>query len=119
ENRFSFICTHFCHESEARRILQARKINELFVSDDDEIIILGGDFNAAPSAFSIATLKEKWFDSTSKEFTFPSPKPTVKIDYIFYRGNDALQVKETQVVPDLVTSDHRPVLTVFEWLQKK
>ncbi len=119
ENRFSFICTHFCHESEARRILQARKINELFVSDDDEIIILGGDFNAAPSASSIATLKEKWFDSTSKEFTFPSPKPTVKIDYIFYRGNDALQVKETQVVPDLVTSDHRPVLTVFEWLQKK
>jgi endonuclease/exonuclease/phosphatase family metal-dependent hydrolase len=109
-----FLCTHFCHESEERRILQAQKINELFTSDNDLPTILAGDFNAPPDSKTIAVLKEKWFDTTDNKPTFGNPKPSSKLDYIFCRPESAFNVKQTNVINDSVTSDHCPVLSVVD-----
>jgi endonuclease/exonuclease/phosphatase family metal-dependent hydrolase len=108
-----FACTHFCHESEERRIMQAEKINELFTGDGIPTII-GGDFNAKPEDKSITTLKTLWMDATDAKPTFPAPSPNIKIDYIFCYPHKIFKVKKTKVVEDSVSSDHRPVLTTLE-----
>jgi len=108
-----FACTHFCHQSEERRTMQAEKINEVF-AERGGLIILAGDFNATPGSKTIETLKAKWSDATNEEPTCPSDRPRSKIDYIFYRPADMLRVKETRVIQDPVTSDHLPVLSVLE-----
>lgn len=109
-----FACTHFCHIHENRRVKQAEKINEVF-AETDSIAIIAGDFNAEPESESIAKLNAFWTDATDKTPTFSSTNPKNKIDYIFYRPKGALKVKETKVIEDKITSDHRPVLTVFHW----
>jgi endonuclease/exonuclease/phosphatase family metal-dependent hydrolase len=109
-----FICTHFCHQSEERRTMQAQKINELFTSNNDLPTILAGDFNAQPDSTTIATLKEKWFDTTDTKPTFGNPQPSLKLDYIFCRPELSFKVKQTNVIEDTVTSDHRPVLSVID-----
>jgi endonuclease/exonuclease/phosphatase family metal-dependent hydrolase len=112
-----FICTHFCHQSEERRTMQAQKINELFASNNDLPTILAGDFNAQPDSTTIATLKEKWLDTTDTKPTFGNPQPSAKLDYIFCRPELSFKVKQTNVIEDAVTSDHRPVLSLIEFGQ--
>ena len=108
----TFVSTHFCHQSEERRAMQAEKINEL-LSNRDGLVIVAGDFNATPDSKTIVTMKAKWSDATNDELTFPSDRPRVKIDYIFYRPGEMLRIKETRVIHEPVTSDHSPVLSVF------
>ncbi|MDR0338615.1 MAG: endonuclease/exonuclease/phosphatase family protein [Planctomycetaceae bacterium] len=114
KTKLLFICTHFCHQSEERRTMQAQKINELFAADNDLPTILAGDFNAQPDSVTIATLKEKWFDTTDTTPTFGNPQPSIKLDYIFCRPESLFKVKQTNVIEDAVTSDHCPVLSVME-----
>ena len=108
-----FACTHFCHQSEERRTMQAEKINELF-AERDGLVVIAGDFNATPNSKTIETLKAKWSDATNEQPTFSSDNPRSKIDYIFYRPTQMLRVKETRVIEEPVTSDHSPVLSVLE-----
>ena len=62
------------------------------------------------------TLKEKLIDTAgfidSEKLTFPSDNPTIKIDYIFVSKD--LKVKGA-IVPDLVSSDHRPIIADIEF----
>jgi len=112
ETLLTFVCTHFCHQSEERRTMQAEKINELF-AERGGLVIIAGDINATPGSKTIEMMKSKWTDATNDEPTCPSDKPRSKIDYIFYRPTEMLKVKETKVIQDPVTSDHLPVLSVF------
>lgn len=107
-----FVCTHFCHVSEARRTRQAEKVDELF-SGSEIPVILAGDFNVAPDSPTIETLLKNWKDATDESPTFGNP-PKSKIDYILYRPKESFRVLEKRVVPDLITSDHLPVLSVLE-----
>ena len=108
-----FVCTHLCHANDERRIKQAEKINELFAGHSGPVI-LAGDFNATPDNKPIETLRTEWTDTTCEEPTYPSDKPNIKIDYIFYRPAGTARVKETHVIKDPLTSDHLPVLSVLE-----
>ncbi|MDR0870117.1 MAG: hypothetical protein LBN39_04920, partial [Planctomycetaceae bacterium] len=65
---------------------------------------------------AIKTVLEQWTDATDRTFTFSSIKPEIKIDYVFYKPKERLKVKEMKVLTDEITSDHRPVLVVFELL---
>lgn len=109
-----FVCTHLCHISDDRRTQQAEKINELL--SGTEGTILCGDFNAEPQSTAVQTLRKQWTDATDSTPTFSSTEPRTKIDYIFYKPQNRLKVKETKVLEDNITSDHRPVLVVFEIL---
>ena len=109
-------CTHLCHISEERRTQQATKINE-FLTPNAGLTILCGDFNAEPQSKTIQTILEQWTDATDRTPTFSSTDPKIKIDYIFYKPQNRLKVKEMNVLEDTITSDHRPVLVVFEILE--
>jgi len=112
-----FATTHLCHASEERRMLQIKHINELLEpKPDDGITIVCGDFNAQPESDPIKTFRKRWTDATDGTPTFSSTNPRVKIDYIFYEPLSRFNVKETKVVQDRMTSDHLPVLVVFEML---
>lgn len=117
DTELTFASTHFCHISETRRVEQAEKINEI-LSQGNTIAIIGGDFNARSNSESITLLKKHWTDATDGTPSFSSTNPRSKIDYIFYRPEKALKLKETKVIEDKITSDHRPVLSVLEWTDK-
>ena len=80
------------------------------IADKTELpIILMGDFNACPDEDTLKPLYERFTDTLRNENvkTFPSDKPEIKIDYIFYRG---LECKNTKVINEVV-SDHLPIIT--------
>ena len=110
-----FACTHLCHISEERRTQQAKQINEL-LEQNAAFTVLCGDFNAQPQSETIQTILGQWTDATDRTPTFSSTDPKIKIDYVFYKPQNRLKVKEMKVLSDNMTSDHLPVLVVFEIL---
>ncbi len=112
-----FISTHFQHNVPADRLAEAIAINKYFAKPNDIIpTILAGDMNATPDAEPIQELNKKWINAIDKEASpsAPSPKPRSRIDYIFYRNAPKLKLKQSEVIPEKMASDHRPVFAVFE-----
>ncbi|WP_417738358.1 endonuclease/exonuclease/phosphatase family protein [Rosistilla oblonga] len=109
-----FISTHFQHNVPGDRVAEADAINGLFATDNVPTV-LAGDMNAVPGSKPIETLESRWKNAIDGEAapSAPSPKPTVRIDYIFYRG-ETLKMVHSEVIDDGMASDHRPVLAVFE-----
>lgn len=110
------ICFLVCHMglSNAERKNAVETLCNLI----DEIkmpIILTGDFNTHPQDTVLKPLHDRLYDSDEKAegqnaFTYPSDKPEIKIDYIFYRG---IICRESAVITE-VYSDHLPVIADFE-----
>lgn len=84
----------------------------------DEIdmpVILMGDFNAEPNDDVFAPLYQRLNDTQTKSVnpgvkTFPSDKPKMKIDYMFYRG---LECVKAETITE-VYSDHLPIIAEFK-----
>lgn len=110
------ICFLVCHMglSNAERKDAVETLCKLI--DEIEIpIILAGDFNTHPQDAVLKPLYDRLCDSDEKAemqnaFTYPSDKPEIKIDYIFYRG---LNCTYSQVITEIV-SDHFPIVADFE-----
>ena len=68
-----------------------------------------GDFNVKPDNPVLAPLRERMTDLATAfdapKFSFPSDKPTVKIDYIFASRDLGIVSSD---IPGIVASDHRP-----------
>jgi endonuclease/exonuclease/phosphatase family metal-dependent hydrolase len=80
-------------------------------------IILAGDLNATPGSDPINLLCEQWsYAASDNQPTFPSIKPSRKIDYIMFKPKDRWKVVEARVIEEKVASDHCPVLAVLELL---
>jgi endonuclease/exonuclease/phosphatase family metal-dependent hydrolase len=112
-----FISTHFQHNVAEDRLAEAKRINQLFAGDNDGVpTILAGDMNATPDSAPIKELMTKWVHALDKEVapTAPSKNPRSRIDYVVYRPNARLKFVESQVIPEELASDHRPVLAIFE-----
>ena len=115
-----FISTHFQHNVPEDRIAEAEAINRLFAVDDDSVpTILAGDMNARPDEQPIQILLEEWSHAMDADATptAPSIEPRARIDYVFHRGHGTLRVKSSEVLPESVASDHRPVLVEFELVE--
>lgn len=115
---FIFIGTHFDHTGDQTdRIVQAKRINELFAANTIPTI-LAGDLNATPDSDPISTLTQHWTDaSTNKpDPTFPSSNPAQRIDYIMFLPAHRWRVRETRVIADKTASDHYALLAVLELL---
>lgn len=84
--------------------------------DEIEIpVILMGDFNTTPESKILKPIRKLMkdtdeFNSTKNQGTYPSDKPNVKIDYIFYRDLKCLQTETIQEI----YSDHLPIVAEFE-----
>ncbi len=84
----------------------------------DEIenpVILTGDFNTTPEDNVLNPIRKRMndtdaFNPVKNHGTYPSDKPDVKIDYIFYR---ALKCLKAETVEEIF-SDHLPIIADFE-----
>lgn len=117
----AFIGTHLDHlNDETDRIIQAEKINEVFLSNKYPTI-LAGDLNAQPGSIPINILEENWESSYNKinpKPTYPSDKPIKKIDYIMFYPKNKWEVVETRVIQNLIASDHCAYLVTLKLLSK-
>lgn len=97
EMQSAFICSHF--------------------KNSPYPVIVGGDFNAAPSSKAIkGNMLKEWFLGTNDDLTFPAWKPTVKIDYLFARPIEGWKIVRTQTVQSGL-SDHLPIVTELEYIK--
>ena len=120
--RLRFISTHFQHNVPEDRIAQAKAINRLFVNDKDSIpTILAGDMNARPLEDPIRILLSKWECAIEKmpQPTAPSTNPKSRIDYIFFRPANSIQLLNTKVIEESVASDHLPVFAELKIMSSK
>lgn len=111
------VSTHFQHNVPEDRVAEAKAVNALFTGKDETIpTILAGDMNSKPEEEPVQILQEKWINTIDKKATptVPSTDPKSRIDYIFYHPTGAFKVIETEVIPESIASDHRPVLAVLE-----
>lgn len=110
----SFVSIHNDWTKESLRIPQ---VTDLLrgLKDRKHPIILAGDFNAEPGDKSLALLKKDGYQFVSKNGakTFPSPKPTVEIDYVLTKGLTFEKAPTCSVIDERVASDHRPLLSVI------
>ncbi len=112
-----FISTHFQHNVAEDRLAQARRINELFAAEGDDLPgILAGDLNALPDSEPMTELHRLWTNTmnTPAAPSAPSPEPHSRIDYILYRPAGSMKRLSCEVIDETKASDHLPVLSVFE-----
>lgn len=120
KDTIAFVGTHFAHEGNAGREIQAKKINEVF-SKNKYPTILAGDLNAVPGSGPINTLEEIWqttYDKENPEPTIPSDNPSIKLDYIMFYPKNRWKVIEKKVIADTYVSDHCVYLVTLELLDK-
>lgn len=77
--------------------------------------IMAGDLNATPETVTIKIFTSKWTDATAG-LTDWTHEEDGKIDYIMYGNKNQWRKVSSQVIKEDVASDHRPVLTVLEWI---
>jgi endonuclease/exonuclease/phosphatase family metal-dependent hydrolase len=115
----SFIGTHLDHlRNDTDRILQVKRINEVFTHSPYPVII-AGDFNAVPGSVPIGMLEETWgssYDKAGPAPTFPSKNPERKIDYVMFYPRERWNVISSEVIQDTIASDHCAYLVVLELL---
>ncbi|MBQ3155103.1 MAG: endonuclease/exonuclease/phosphatase family protein, partial [Clostridia bacterium] len=79
-------------------------------------VVLMGDFNVTPDNPVLLPIRERLYDTedafrTKDLLSFPSDKPTEKIDYIF----TSKEIKTTfATLPQMIVSDHRPLFATVE-----
>lgn len=115
-----FISTHFQHNVPEDRVEEAKAVNTLFAAESDhQRTILAGDFNATPDAEPISILEQRWTHAIdeARAPSAPSVTPKSRIDYVFFRSAAEFRVVSSEVLPEAMASDHRPVLAVLELLQ--
>lgn len=115
----AFIGTHLDHVADdTDRILQVRKINEVFTGRRYPVI-LAGDLNAVPDSEPIRLLEEYWtgaYDKAAPAPTYPSSDPEKKIDYVMFGPRGRWRVISSEVILDTIASDHCAHLVVLELL---
>lgn len=118
EKPLFFVGNHL-YATKAERLAQAKVIAERFRGITAPII-LAGDFNSLPHSPPMKVLREAgWIDPNveTDKFTFPANNPEREIDYVLYRPKKDFHFVSSEVVPERVASDHRPVLTVLDTQQ--
>jgi len=113
----TFIGTHLDHlKDEKDRVSQAEKINQVF-SSNKYPTILAGDLNAMPGSTPINIFEKMWgaaYNKKNPDPTYPSHKPTKKIDYVMFYPKNRWRVIETEVIQDSIASDHCAYLVTIE-----
>lgn len=103
------VSTHLEVSSSEIRVVQAEFINERM--EDVAPALLAGDFNSAPDTPEIAEICSEWKNLTGPDFTISSTKPVKKIDYIFGRPKDKVEMVSTKTVSGVTLSDHLPIVS--------
>lgn len=118
-----FFATHFdYHGDDGERLASAKMLRGLLEERDTQTAIVAGDLNALPDSKVITLIREFLIDTHDPEtgdgFTFPADNPDRRIDYILHTPGAGLRAVECRVIDEPVASDHRPLLTVYELVDK-
>jgi endonuclease/exonuclease/phosphatase family metal-dependent hydrolase len=110
EHRLRVAAAHFgIAPGEAERA--ARAALDMTLTSSDAIVV-GGDFNRPlPHAMCHRLLRRHLVDCAAADgriprATFPSPKPVLRLDYLYVRD---LNIEHVEVLPT-TASDHRPLV---------
>ena len=83
-------------------------------------VVLMGDFNVTPEDKVLEPIRQRLKDSADmaggNEATFPSDKPDIKIDYLFYSPELTL---EEVTIPKKIVSDHLPIVAKIRFRKQK
>ena len=130
-----FFNTHLSFNSPSVRLEQAGQIiayiNQVITADPASAVLLTGDFNDTPEALSVQLITNPESDTTFIDsyaltnpgmagYTVPSNAPDSRIDYIFSGNISSLTadtsfvVSDSAIIPNLYSSDHLAVLSVFK-----
>lgn len=108
----TFVNTHLEVKTAQMRIEQVKFIEE-YLKDCPNQLFLAGDMNAIPDTEEMAALRENWKDLTDRVFTYHTSKPEIKIDYIYTKPADNVELIKTGVREDIFLSDHFPVISTI------
>ncbi len=102
-----FVGTHLDHESNSERDAQAEALLDA-AGDKSMPSLLAGDFNATPGSSTLGILGRHWTAAHEENPppTFPSDDPKIKIDYVMYAPAASWRIVATEVLQDVVASDH-------------
>jgi endonuclease/exonuclease/phosphatase family metal-dependent hydrolase len=127
-----FTSTHLDNSRDAEeKLAQAGRLNELLASGDPEPSLLAGDFNARPGTEVIELLERRWTvalpdqppEPPADGASAPDPRRQQRRgprgDFVLLRPAERWRVLESRSIDDQVASDHRPVLTVLEWVPQR
>ncbi len=111
KKKIRFASAHFALDDSSRMVQAHEAVS--YLATDPYPVILTGDLNAAPEAPEIQYL-ESYFTGTDPKqiMTYPAPVATKKIDYIFVRKKNLVNVKK-HAVPVNSLSDHLPVIATI------
>lgn len=100
---------------DAFRFAQASALAAALDALPDPYVLLG-DFNDEPGSRTLALFQARGTEARkpeSQRFTFPSPEPSIEIDFIFAAPAPAWIAGEARVVDERVASDHRPLVATL------
>jgi endonuclease/exonuclease/phosphatase family metal-dependent hydrolase len=109
--RLNFVTTHLDYQYSDGRLFEAEQLTEELDKCAGPLIVVG-DLNDEPSGPAYKLLASRFSDTwTGNEggLTFPSIKARKRIDYVFLRGGERVEVSKATVV-DSPASDHLPLL---------
>ena len=107
--------THLNHrkapEENLIRVAAVRKIDELISQNckDGLPAVIAGDFNCVPGSDPVKALEEAGWTLGTPLLTFPSKKPRVSIDHVFFREG-MVKLENRFTVDEKNASDHVPVV---------
>ena len=108
----TFVNTHLEVKTAKMRIEQVEFIKE-YLKDCPNQLFLAGDMNAIPDTKEMEMLREEWKDLTNRVFTYHSARPEIKIDYIYTKPAENVELLSTEVKEDVKLSDHFPVISTI------
>ena len=108
----TFVNTHLEVKTAQMRIEQVQFINE-YLKDCPNQLFLAGDMNAIPDTEEMEMLRQSWSDLTDRVFTYSTSKPQIKIDYIYTKPAEKVDLLSTGVKEDVKLSDHFPVISTI------
>jgi len=113
-----FTSTHLDQGRESEnRLAQANALVDFFASGSG-LSILAGDMNARRDTDVMQALEGSWTNTATADAVpmDAQGRPRSRGDHILVRPAQSWRVAGWQVVDETVTSDHRPILVVLEWL---
>ena len=108
----TFVNTHLEVKTAQMRIEQVQFINE-YLKDCPNQLFLAGDMNATPDTEEMEMLRQGWTDLTDRVYTYSTSKPQIKIDYVYAKPAENVELLGTAVKEDVMLSDHFPVISTI------
>ncbi len=111
---YSVICTHLSLTPDDA-LLSTAFIHQALAARRDRPVILMGDLNSRPESKVIEILSHDFLIVNDQAVpTFPAHMPNRCIDYIMVASPYPITVSSSEVVPDTIASDHRPVTATIK-----